>query len=108
MQLKKLGQEKINQYKQSCIVQAHMQMNDLLNSTGDASFTGKIIGQNYAPSEIISFQLENQCDLIVLGKQGADSVEALLVGSVTKLVISNVSCDTLVAVDTSKTQRSPS
>ena len=98
MRLKKIGQAQINQYKKSCFIQAQMQMDALLNTTDDTRFTGKIVGQQYAPSEIISFQLENQCDLIILGKQGADFVSELLVGSVTKLVISNVSCDTLVAV----------
>ncbi|WP_409529298.1 universal stress protein [Zwartia sp.] len=37
--------------------------------------------------------------MVLIGKHGAGYVSDLLIGSVTKLVISNVTCDTLVSVD---------
>lgn len=40
---------------------------------------------------------ELECDLIVVGKQGANALEELLVGSVTKHVLSESQCDVLVA-----------
>jgi nucleotide-binding universal stress UspA family protein len=38
----------------------------------------------------------------VIGKHGTGYLSDLLVGSVTKLVLSNSSCDTLVTVDQQK------
>jgi len=39
---------------------------------------------------------ELECDLIVVGKQGASALEELLVGSVTKHVLNESQCDVLV------------
>jgi len=99
MRLKNASPEELLHYKQLCTDEAQTKLNKLLVSIGDPSFTAKLVGQNYAPSEIISFQMDNQCDLVLIGKHGAGYVSDLLIGSVTKLVISNVSCDTLVSVD---------
>lgn len=99
MRLKNAKPEEILQYKQLCTDEAQSKLNNLLASIGDPSFTAKLVGQNYAPSEIISYQMDNKCDLVLIGKHGAGYVSDLLIGSVTKLVISNVSCDTLVSVD---------
>ena len=105
MRLKNAKPEEIMQYKQLCIDEAQTKLNKLLASIGDPSFTGKLVGQNYAPSEIISYQMENKCDLVLIGKHGAGYVSDLLIGSITKLVISNVTCDTLVSVDTPKIKK---
>ena len=42
-------------------------------------------------------QQELECDLIVVGKQGASALEELLVGSVTKHVLNESQCDVLVS-----------
>ena len=42
-------------------------------------------------------ELELECDLIVVGKQGASALEELLVGSVTKHVLNESQCDVLVS-----------
>jgi len=96
MRLKHSSPEQIAKYRQLCTDEAQDKLSGLLKATGDASFSAKLVGQNYAPSEIISYQMDNQCDLVLIGKHGTGYVSDLLIGSVSKLVISNVSCDTLV------------
>lgn len=96
MRLKKTHPKHIQQYKQACIDQAQQKLDTLIASTQDSTLTGKVIEQGYPPGEITRFQRENGCDLVVIGKHGTGYLSDLLIGSVTKLVISNTSCDTLV------------
>ena len=102
MRLKRATPEKIQQYRKACIDQAHGKLNGLVASTEDATFAGVVVEHGYPPGEITTFQRENNCDLVVIGKHGTGYLSDLLVGSVTKLVISNSSCDTLVTVDQQK------
>ncbi|MND54477.1 Universal stress protein family protein [compost metagenome] len=46
---------------------------------------------------IVEQEQELECDLIVVGKQGASALEELLVGSVTKHVLNESQCDVLVS-----------
>lgn len=96
MRLKRASQEQIQQYRQACIDQAQSKLDGWLASTQDDTFTGVVIEQGYPPGEISTVQRENGCDLVIIGKHGAGYLSDLLVGSVTKLVLSNTSCDTLV------------
>jgi len=96
MRLKRASQEQIQQYRQACIDQAQSKLDGWITSTQDDTFTGVVVEQGYPPGEITTFQRENGCDLVIIGKHGAGYLSDLLVGSVTKLVISNTSCDTLV------------
>jgi len=98
MRLRNASHEHVRQYRQRCIDEAQAKLNALIEATGDKTVSGKVLENGYPPGEIISFQQENRCDLVVIGKHGTDYVSDLLVGSVTKLVMSHVSCDTLVAV----------
>jgi len=99
MRLRDSSKERVDQYRKSCIDHAQTKLDELIDSIQDGSFTGKVLHHGYPPGEIISFQRDQQCDLVVIGKHGANQLSDLLVGSVTKLVLSNVSCDTLVTVD---------
>ncbi|MNF17923.1 putative universal stress protein [compost metagenome] len=47
---------------------------------------------------IVEQELELDCDLIVVGKQGESALEELLVGSVTKHVLNESQCDVLVSL----------
>ncbi|MBI4293797.1 MAG: universal stress protein [Betaproteobacteria bacterium] len=47
---------------------------------------------------IIQQEQEQNCDLIVMGKHGANVIEELLLGSVTKRVLAESQCDVLVSV----------
>lgn len=99
MRLKRAPEEQIQQYKQACADQAQSNLNGLIASTGDTTFTGKLIERGSPAGEITTFQRENGCDLVLIGKHGAGYLSDLLIGSVTRLVITNTSCDTLVTVD---------
>jgi universal stress protein E len=50
-----------------------------------------------APQHILTQARERGCDLIVIGKHGRQAAEELLLGSVTKHVVSEASCDVLVS-----------
>lgn len=96
MRLKRASQEQIQQYRKACIDQAQSKLNGLIASTENATFTGTLVELGYPAGEVTTFQRENGCDLVVIGKHGSGYLSDLLVGSVTKLVIANTSCDTLV------------
>jgi len=98
MRLRNASHEQIRQYRHRCIEEAQSKLNKLIEAAADQTISGKLLENGYPPGEIIALQKDQQCDLVVIGKHGADYVSDLLVGSVTKLVMSHVSCDTLVAV----------
>lgn len=50
-----------------------------------------------APQHILNQARERGCDLIVIGKHGRHAAEELLLGSVTKHVVSEAECDVLVS-----------
>lgn len=99
MRLKRVPQERIQQYRTACTEQAQSKLDALIASAQDSTFKGVLLDRGYPPGEITTFQRENSCDLVVIGKHGTGYMSDLLVGSVTKLVISNSGCDTLVTVD---------
>lgn len=47
---------------------------------------------------IVEQELELDCDLIVIGKQGESALEELLIGSITKHVLNESRCDVLVSL----------
>lgn len=99
MRLKRVSQEQIQQYRAACLQQAQSKLDALIASAQDSTFKGVVLDRGHPPGEITTFQRENGCDLVVIGKHGTGYMSDLLVGSVTKLVISNTSCDTLVTVN---------
>lgn len=50
-----------------------------------------------APAHILTQARDRGCDLIVIGKHGRQAAEELLLGSVTKHVVSEAECDVLVS-----------
>jgi nucleotide-binding universal stress UspA family protein len=50
-----------------------------------------------ATRHIIEQEQEEDCDLIVLGKHGQSKFEELLLGSVTKHVLAESTCDVVVS-----------
>lgn len=53
--------------------------------------------------QIMEQEQEQDCDLIVMGKHGESMLEDLLLGSVTKHVLTESQCDVLISVDTAAT-----
>ena len=58
----------------------------------------QIVAHGDAAWRIVETEQELDCDLIVVGKQGESALEELLVGSVTKHVLSESQCDVLVSI----------
>lgn len=58
----------------------------------------QIVVHGDAAWRIVEKQQELDCDLIVVGKHGENALEELLVGSVTKHVLSESQCDVLVSL----------
>ena len=98
MRLRNASQDQVREYRARCIAEAQSKLDALIDANQDGKTLGKVLENGYPPGEIISFQKENQYDLVIIGKHGADYMSDLLVGSVTKLVMSHVSSDTLVVV----------
>jgi nucleotide-binding universal stress UspA family protein len=63
-------------------------------AAGDARFE---VRHGEAPRVILSQEQELDCDLVILGKHGQGVMEELLLGSVTKHVLAEATCDVLVA-----------
>ena len=47
---------------------------------------------------LVQQEQELDCDLIVMGKQGENAVEDMLLGSVTRYALAQSQCDVLIAV----------
>jgi len=63
-----------------------------------ASFT-TLVEHGDATAQILAQQAHHRCDLVVMGKHGTHVTEELLLGSVTKRVLSEARADVLVVVD---------
>ena len=55
------------------------------------------LSEGDAPMHILSVAAERNCDLIVIGKHGRQAAEELLLGSVTRHVLTEAECDVLVS-----------
>jgi nucleotide-binding universal stress UspA family protein len=56
-----------------------------------------VVTRGYAPRIILDAALRNSADLIAMGKQGRSLLGRLFIGSVTRHVLYESSCDVLVA-----------
>lgn len=76
---------------------ARHQMLELCRQAGLPQVQTLVLHGN-ALSHIFEQELEQDCDLIVVGKHGENRVEELLLGSVTRRVLAESECDVLVSV----------
>jgi nucleotide-binding universal stress UspA family protein len=75
-------------------------LRDLAAAAGVApiAYSGRVIHGDPA-QQIAAMEQEYDCDLIVVGKHGSHIAEELLLGSVTKHVLTESQCDVLVMCD---------
>lgn len=75
-------------------------LRDLAAAAGVApiAYSGRVIHGDPA-QQIAAMEQEYDCDLIVVGKHGSHIAEELLLGSVTKHVLTESQCDVLVICD---------
>ncbi len=76
---------------------ATAKMNELVVAAGvDEARVRRLVLHGDATMQILAQELEQDCDLIVIGKRGLGLLEELLLGSVTKHVLAQSSADVLV------------
>jgi nucleotide-binding universal stress UspA family protein len=80
---------------------AFQQIEALQASAGIADQSRIIVRHGDACSLIREVQQQEHCDLIALGKQGRNRIKEMLLGSVTRHVLSESDCDVLVVGDSS-------
>ena len=88
----------INQYRHDARERATSQLHQLAQSIGLMNYSGHVVHGD-ATRQIVEYEEECRCDLIVMGKHGTHVTEELLLGSVTKRVIAESLNDVLVVVD---------
>ena len=77
--------------------EATAKMNELVVASGvDEARARRLVLHGEASALILEQELEQDCDLIVIGKRGLGLLEELLLGSVTKHVLAQSSADVLV------------
>ncbi|MGH8486911.1 MAG: universal stress protein [Pseudomonas sp.] len=97
MRLANVDTETLNRYRNEIKRDAVEQLAALGEATGLAN-ARQIVVQGDPAWQIIEQEQELECDLIVVGKQGESALEALLIGSITKYVLSESKCDVLVTL----------
>lgn len=94
-----VNEEIINHYRLVAKQEATQKLHDLRDEAGLTSHDSSLVVLHGDPiMRIIEQEQEQDCDLIVMGKHGDDLVEELLLGSVTKHVLTESQGDILVSV----------
>lgn len=94
-----VGEDTLDQYRTIARRQALQGMHTLLTAAGLAPGTlATLVMQGDPSSLIIEQEQERDCDLIVVGKHGESTLEAILLGSVTRHVLQGSQGDVLVSL----------
>lgn len=90
--------EVIQRFRDTAALEAHARLHQAAADAGIAreNWRALIVHGDVAP-RILEQEAEQAADLIVIGKHGAGMTDELLLGSVTKHVLSQASCDVLVS-----------
>lgn len=94
----------IDYYRVAARQDALLRLQELCDVAGLDSSRARCLALHGSPLlQIMEQEQEQDCDLIVMGKHGESVLEDLLLGSVTKHVLTESQCDVLVSVDTTPT-----
>jgi CPA2 family monovalent cation:H+ antiporter-2 len=88
----------INQYRIEARERAISHLHHLAQALGLMKYSGHVTHGDIT-RQIVEYEEECRCDLIVMGKHGTHVTEELLLGSVTKRVLAESLNDVLVVVD---------
>jgi universal stress protein E len=89
----------IQQYRASARQQAQKSMEALCKAAGlDPLLVPALVLHGDPTQLLVQQEQERDCDLIVIGKQGDNAVEDVLLGSVTRYALAQSQCDVLVTV----------
>jgi len=99
MQYAGVAEATIHRYREAARAEAAAQLDEILrDARADGQMSSAILPHGNAVQCILEFEQELDCDLIAIGKQGESKFEELLIGSVTKHVLSRSQADVLIAV----------
>jgi nucleotide-binding universal stress UspA family protein len=88
----------IERYRQRAEDEATIDLENFMAEVGLSPARARVVVEQGDPTRVILDQ--HGCDLLVVGQRGKRALEELLLGSVTKHVLSETSVDVLVAVGT--------
>lgn len=91
-----VGDERIQHYRQQTQQQALAKLDALLQELAPAQSCARLVQHGDPAPLILQHEKEFDADLIVIGKSGQSALEDLLIGSVTRHVLSDARCDVLV------------
>ncbi|MNG94290.1 universal stress protein UspE [compost metagenome] len=97
MRFAHIDQDTLTHYRNVIRKDAVQQLAALSEAAGVAD-ARQLVVHGDAAWRIVEQELELDCDLIVVGKQGESALEELLVGSVTKHVLNESQGDVLVSL----------
>jgi nucleotide-binding universal stress UspA family protein len=99
LRLAGVGANDLARYRGTAISEAQRRLEELAASAGLADgWVGMATPEDADPwMHIVRQELEQDCDLIVIGKHGRHALEDLLLGSTTRMVIAEGSADVLVS-----------
>lgn len=87
----------LDEYRQAAHAEAHAAMVELCQRAGLPDTVAQHVLVHGAPSErILAQEDEQDCDLIVMGRQGQTEVEDVLLGSVSRRILAEAEADVLV------------
>lgn len=95
-----ISQDLINGYRAEARERSLRLLHELAERAGlERSLYTVMVEHGNASRHILDCQAQRNCDLIAMGKHGTHVTEELLLGSVTKHVLSEADCDVLVVID---------
>lgn len=97
MRFAHIDQDTLTHYRNVIKKDAEEKLAALSDATGLTN-ARQIVVHGDAAWRIVEQEQELDCDLIVIGKQGENALEELLIGSVTKHVLNESLCDVLVSL----------
>lgn len=94
-----VDEDTINHYRVAAMQEASQRLQALCQDAGlNATNSRQVLIQGDPATRILEQEMEQDCDLIVMGKHGESALENLLLGSVTKQVLVESQSDVLVSV----------
>ena len=94
-----VNEDIINHYRVAALHEASQRLQSLCQDVGlSAANSRQVVIQGDPATRVLEQEIEQDCDLIVMGKHGENALENLLLGSVTKQVLVESQADVLVSV----------
>ena len=102
LRLAGVADSRLSQYRGISIAESNRRLDELAAAAGLGDGWVGIASPDGADPwmQIVREELEQDCDLIVMGKHGRHALEELLLGSTTRMVIAECSADVLVSTRT--------